>query len=303
MRGTISAIARLCGGLLLGAALVVALTGSLIGIAPAAGAAPSASAASQVRAGTLTAEGARGSVQACAAYVYTAIRRHRVIQATPAACAGLSRAQVNQSAGTAIRMAVKGGSKPDRRRQAATAGRWARALITDPGPVPDQPGTSAATAGSPAGAAAGRLGLGGIGELAAKVGALLAWLATAVSGGWVLARWLLAGGSLLRRTATAAPPVVTLAHVGVGLLGVLLWSCFMISGWIVLAWIALGMLAPVSGLGMGVLVLGLPRPVRPPLGTRSHGRRPRFPVLAVAAHGLFAFIVLLLVLLATIGAA
>ena len=139
-------------------------------------------------------------------------------------------------------------------------------------------------------------------ELAAKVGALVAWLAAAASGGWVLARWLLAGGSPLRRTATAAPPAVILAHVGGGALGLVLWACFMLSGWAALAWVALGMLAPVAGLGMGVLIMGLPRPARLPPSARGRGRRTQVPVLVIVAHGLFAVIVLLLVLLATIGA-
>ena len=106
---------------------------------------------------------------------------------------------------------------------------------------------------------------------AAKVGALLAWLATVASGGWVLARWLLAGGRLRRGTATAAPPSVILAHVGGGAAGLVLWVVFMLTGWVPLAWIALGMLAPVAGLGMGVLLIGLPRPVAGRVGSRAAG--------------------------------
>jgi len=100
----------------------------------------------------------------------------------------------------------------------------------------------------------------------------------------------------------AAPPAVILGHAGAGALGLVLWALFMLSGWAALAWIALGMLAPVAGLGMGVLLLGLPSPVRSSGGARSAGRRPRIPVLAIATHGLFAVTVLLLVLMATIGA-
>ena len=46
----------------------------------------------------------------------------------------------------------------------------------------------------------------------------------------MLARWLRAGGSPLRRTATAAPPAAILGHVGGGLLGLALWAAFMLSG-------------------------------------------------------------------------
>ncbi|MGH3244643.1 MAG: hypothetical protein ACRDOI_00285, partial [Trebonia sp.] len=111
-----------------------------------------------------------------------------------------------------------------------------------------------------------------------------------------------AGGSPLRRTTTAAPPAVIVGHAGAGALGLLLWALFMLSGWVALAWIALGTLAPVAGLGLSVLLLGLPSPVRPPVSARGPGRPARIPVLAIAAHGLFAVTVLLLVLMATIGA-
>ncbi len=96
---------------------------------------------------------------------------------------------------------------------------------------------------------------------------------------------------------TAAPPAVILGHVGGAALGLVLWACFMLSGWVALAWTALAILAPVSGLGMSVLLLGLPGPLR----TRAAGRG-RIPALAIAAHGVFAVTALLLVLMATIGA-
>jgi hypothetical protein len=101
---------------------------------------------------------------------------------------------------------------------------------------------------------------------------------------------------------TAAPPAVILGHAGAGALGLVLWTCFTLSGWAALGWIALGVLAPVAGLGMGVLLLGLPGPVRPDIGARSPGRRARVPVLVIVAHGLFAVTTLLLVLMAAIGA-
>jgi hypothetical protein len=282
-----AAVALICGGL-------------LIGVAPAAGAA------------TLTAADAGGSVQACVAYARAAIERHQVAPATPAACQGLSRAEVTQAASAAIRMTETRGSKPVLRREAIAAARWVQAMLAGPVPAagqvasPATGGQSAPAGQFPTGPAGGR-GLGGVSELAAKVGALLAWLATAASGGFVLARWLLAGGSPLRRTPTAAPPAVILGHVGAGALGLALWVSFMLSGWVPLAWTALAVLAPVAGLGMGVLLLGLPGPPRPRTGTRAvgaraAGRRTRVPVLAIAAHGMFALTTLLLVLMATIGA-
>jgi hypothetical protein len=290
-----SVVAVLCGGVPLSAALAVGLAGSPAGPAPATGIAPRFTAA------TLTAANARGSLRACEAYAVAAIERQQVAVAAPAACRGLSRAEVNQAASTAIRMTETPGSKAVLRREAIARFRWVRAMFTSPAPASGVPVASAATArpsaDGTADSTAGAPGLGGVSELAAKVGALLAWLAAAASGGWVLARWLVAGGRPLRRTMTAAPPVVILGHAGGAALGLLLWACFMLSGWVALAWAALAILAPVSGLGMSVLLLGLPGPPR----TRAAGRG-RIPALAIAAHGVFAVTALLLVLMATIGA-
>ena len=108
----------------------------------------------------------------------------------------------------------------------------------------------------------------------------------------------------------------------------------MISGWTALAWISVGLLAPVAGLGMTVLISGLPsprsagspasagavaaapaagRPLRPgtavalaapaaAAASSSPTRSGRQPAAIIAAHGLFVLATLLLVLLAAIGA-
>jgi hypothetical protein len=304
-----SARARVCRGLLLAVVLAAGLAGALAGTASAAVAAPSAPASVQpevvapATGVTLTAAQANASPQACVAYAYAAIEGHKVATATSAACQGLTRSQVNQAAGTAIRMTLTSGAKSVRRQEAVAAAAWVRALITGPPPAPvsSPPAPTSggrASASVASGSQSIELGLGNISELAAQVGALLAWLATAASGGWILLRWLRAGGNPLRKSPTAAPPAVILGHVGGGLLGLVLWAAFMLSGWAALAWVAVGLLAPVAGAGMGVLALGLPKPGRPGLSPR----RPRIPVFTIFAHGLFATVALLLVLMATIGA-
>lgn len=261
-------------------------------------------------------------VRTCAAYAYQAIERQELVTGMPAACAGLSRAQVNQAASTAIRQASGNGPKSAWRKKAGRAEPWVSALLTGQVPAPATAATSATSAGQ-----AGSSLLGGVSELAMQVSALLAWLATAMSGGYILLRWLLAGGSLRRRSPTAAPPAVTAGHAGFGLLGLVLWGVFMATGWTALAWAAVGIMAPVAGLGMGVLTLGLPSPrpetprpetpapasarlgsdtatatIAPPVPAVKSPSRPRAPVLAIVAHGMFAATALLLVLLATIGA-
>jgi hypothetical protein len=154
----------------------------------------------------------------------------------------------------------------------------------------------------------------------------------------VLIRWLRAGGRLRGRVTASepagavggVPAAVIVGHFGFALFGLLLWAGFMLTDWIALAWTATGLLLPIAGAGMGMLVIGLPSPARrhaaaggvpagPALSEPGRGgtatlvapapapageRRPRsrVPVFVIAAHGLFAAVVLLLVVTATIGA-
>jgi hypothetical protein len=182
------------------------------------------------------------------------------------------------------------------RSQAAAASPWVKVLLT--GPVPATGG--APPAASPGGRPGGSL-LGRGSELAVEIAALPAWLITAASGGYVLVHWPRAGGRLRRRATTAVPPVVVLAHAAFALLGLVLWTVFVATGWVAVVWVAAGPLAPAAGLGMAVLVIVAPpapaTPARAP--ARSGAGR---PVLVIAPHGLFATTVLLLVITAAVGA-
>jgi hypothetical protein len=269
--------------------------------------------------------GPAGSVSACTAYAYRAIQRHEVVTAVPAACGGLSRAQVNQAASTAIRQAAGTGPKSAWRSQAVAAAPRVKVLLTGPVPAVGSVPPAVSAGGGQGGSLLGRGS-----ELAVEIAALLAWLITAASGGYVLVRWWRAGGRPRRHAATAVPPAVLLGHPGFGLLGLVLWTVFVASGWAALAWVAAGLLAPVAGLGMATLVIGLPSPrpaegraapapgepvpagaagtavlVAPPAPATpaAPARAPaRQPVLIIALHGLFATTVLLLVITAAVGA-
>lgn len=257
----------------------------------------------------------------CAAYAYRAIEHHVQVTRQPAACSGLTPAQVSLAAGVAIRESVGGRAKARARERTAAAARWVGALITQPSPVPSPPPASAESGGS---GSSGRGPLGGVSDLAAAIAALLAWLVTAASGGYVLLRWLLAGGSLRRPgirsrhgarrrhgagrrdgagrsdDGAAAPPAVTAGHAGLALTGLAGWTLFTITGWAWLAWTCLVVLLPAAGLGMGVLLLGLPAPRRG-VTTVVRGKR-GVPWLVIAAHGVAAVTLLLLVIAATVAA-
>ncbi len=240
------------------------------------------------------------SAAACAADAYRAIRARRRLTSVPAACQALTPGERNLAVGLAIRMASGTGGKSAWRRQAGAAAADVSALISGPPPVAPGAPPSSAAGGPPTAPGGSRLGFS---EPAAEVAALLAWLAAAGSGGWILIRWSRAGGRLTRRpgAADAAPPAVIVGHGGLGLLGLTVWTLFMATGWAALAWISVGLLAPVAGLGMTVLLTGLPRP-RSAASSLSPTRSGRPPAAIIAGHGLFVVATLLLVLLAAIGA-
>ena len=242
-----------------------------------------------------TASRSASTAAGCTTYAYRAIRAHERITTVPAPCRALTPSQRNEAVALAIRMASGTGPKSVWRRQAGAAAAYVSPLITGPAPIMPAPSGSSAPGGSPAAPGGSRLGFN---EMATEVAALLAWLAAAGSGGWILIRWWRAGGMPARPRGpadAAAPSAVILGHPGLGLLGLAVWAIFMITGWTAFAWISVGLLAPVAGLGMTILISGLPRPSSP---TRS-GRQ---PVAAIVAHGLFVLATLLLVLLAAIGA-
>ena len=136
---------------------------------------------------------AKGSVQACIAFGVRAIDEHRTVTQVPAACRGLSRAEVNFALGRAIYLvAGTGHHKVAWRHDAAVAGtRLARLITTamaqSPGgigrPVP------AARAARP----------GPVDRRPLGVATLIAWLLTMAAGGYMLLRFV-----IWRRAAAAA---------------------------------------------------------------------------------------------------
>ena len=133
------------------------------------------------------------------------------------------------------------------------------------------------TGGRPAGSL-----LGGVSELAVKVSALLAWLATALRAAALSSFAGCSPGAASQADPTAVPPAVIVGHAGFGVFGLVLWIAFMATGVTALAWISVGIMAPVAGLGMGVLMLGLPSP-RP--GPRLLASVAEAPALAPRGSG------------------
>ncbi len=261
---------------------IAAAAGLLLTGALAAGCAGQAASASRV------------TIGGCADYGVIAIRQHRILVSLPPACRGLSAAAVNDAVTRAIHQVVGGQPKALGRRLAGLADASIGDLVTSPAPAasaaaPSVPLLTPVFSAAPTAAVARA--------------ALISWVLTAATGAYLLSIGMQRGGARApRRLRRGLPPAVILAHAGLAVAGLAWWIGYLVVGWTVLAWTAVGLLLPVVGLGMATLVAGMPaagspepRPARPP-------GRGRPPVLLITIHGALATATLLLALLAAVGA-
>lgn len=217
------------------------------------------------------------SVESCAQFAIAAIRNHVTVTALPAACRGLTPAQIDSAAGTALRSADAGvRNKALKRKRIVAASHYLEHMFVA---VPAQRGEPQAA--SPA--------AGWVSRTAWGVAALCAWLVTVALGLGMMVRWVLrsrargAPGSRFRR-----PPVLNLAHLGLAGAGLPIWITYLATGLTGLAWTATALLTLVIGLGMSLVFL-LP----------SQSRHPS--VVVTGAHIAFATATFLFVFLAAIG--
>ena len=125
------------------------------------------------------------------------------------------------------------------------------------------------------------------------VAALITWLITAVGGFVMLGLWISRGGHRPDSGTRLAPGLV-FSHVGLAVIGLVVWIVYLAVDKTALAWIAFVLLLPVAGLGFTMLARWIP-------ARRTGTAESRFPVPVVAGHGLFAATTLVLVLLAALG--
>ena len=217
------------------------------------------------------------SVEACTQFAIAAIRNHVTVTTLPAACRGLTPAQIDSAASTALSTADAGvRNKALKRQRIVAASHFIEPMFVA---VPAQ--RSEPQASSPA--------AGGINRTALSLAALCAWLVTVALGLAMMARWVLrsrarhAPGSRFRR-----PPVLNFAHLGLAGAGLLIWIAYLATGLTGLAWTATALLTVVIGLGM-TLVFFLP----------SQSRHPS--VVVTGAHIVFATATFLFVFLTAIG--
>jgi len=227
----------------------------------------------------------RATAATCLTFGLRAIQRHVTVRAEPRACAGLSPEQVNLAVARAIREAVGPEPKALARRLADRDSTYLARILTTIGPAPPAPPTPAIAA--PARPSA---------SLPLRLAALAAWVGTAAAGAYLFGGWR-AGRGPRRPRRAGLVPVTVLGHVGLAVAGLGIWVTFVITAAPVLAWLGVGLIVLIAGLGMGALSAALPEPDR--------GRAPgeaRLPVTVIAVHGMLATTAILLVLLAAIGA-
>ena len=262
----------------------------------------------------------RPSVESCAEFGIRALQHHVTVTSLPAACRGLTRAQVNLAVGQAL-YAMTGNvhGKAERRARVRELSPLLGRLVTT---VPAQ--RSPLPPPAPAGGRASGPALG--------FAALISWLITVGLGSWMMARWIARGGFRRARLSKAGvPPSLIFTHFGLAVAGLLVWGAYLATGLAAAAWAACVLLLPVAGLGMALVSLWLPE--RSPAaattapaatvpagqavpagaaagtgivsGTNAAGPGPPAarhpPALIVAAHGVFAVATILFALLAAVG--
>ncbi len=86
------------------------------------------------------------------------------------------------------------------------------------------------------------------------------WLFDAVSGGYMLRTWIARGGLRRQRASDRLAPRVVFGHFGLASTGLLVWVSYLATRWIALAWVAVGLLMVVIGLGVSTVTVWTPFP-------------------------------------------
>ena len=238
------------------------------------------------------------SVDKCYAFAVAALRQQVVVGRRPAACASLTQAQVNQVAGRALRTVVGPHPKAVERRLANADSRYLGNLVW---PVPASSAAAAAT-GLPTTS----------GQLSARLGALAAWLATAIPGAYLLTGWLPRDGRRRMIRKRGIPSAVPIGHAALAITGLLIWIAFTVTRAAALAWADVGVTWVIAGLGMATLlaasseqqVIGTSTQGAALVGVTETSTAPfptRAPVIAITVHGTLATLTILLVLVSAVG--
>ncbi len=135
------------------------------------------------------------------------------------------------------------------------------------------------------------------------IAALITWVITALGGFYMLGTWLSRGGA--RDGNSHLPVPVIFGHFALAAIGLVVWIIYVIADKTALAWTAFILLVPVALLGFVMLARWIPvyraRTTTPAGSEQAAPAERHFPVAVVLAHGLFAVITVVLVLLSALG--
>jgi hypothetical protein len=149
-----------------------------------------------------------------------------------------------------------------------------------------------------------------------SIAALITWLITAGLGFFMLVRWATRGG--LRKVegaGTHLPPARVFTHFGLAAAGLIVWIIYLITGSVLLAWIAVADLVVVASIGL-LMARQWAKDGRAAMAAATAGAAPgavrseaagvdlaeqHIPRPPVVIHGLFAVSTLVLALLTALG--
>jgi hypothetical protein len=145
-----------------------------------------------------------------------------------------------------------------------------------------------------------------------SIAALVTWLITAGLGFFMLVRWATRGG--LRKVegaGTHLPPARVFTHFGLAAAGLIVWIIYLITGSVILAWIAIADLVVVASIGL-VMARQWAKDGRAAMAAATAGAvrsdaggvdlaEQHIPRPPVVIHGLFAVSTLVLALLTALG--
>lgn len=128
------------------------------------------------------------------------------------------------------------------------------------------------------------------------IAALITWLLTAIGGFVMLGIYVSRGGHRAGADGggTRLAPGLVFGHFALAAIGLVIWIIFVIAGGEALAWTAFVVLLPVALLGFTMFARWLS-------SRKASTVEANFPLLVVLAHGLFAAVTLVLVLLTALG--
>jgi manganese efflux pump family protein len=110
------------------------------------------------------------------------------------------------------------------------------------------------------------------------IAALIVWFFTVSIGAYMLRTWIARGGLRRQRTTgVGAPPGLVFSHPCAALSGLAVWIAYLASGVDTLAWLGVLLIAAAITLGISMVTLWTPYPIRPDVARSAEEERKSTP--------------------------